>query len=98
MKFPQSRPLILFFQVDEDQFLPPYVYELKAESVESAFGEIRDALSTAVQSAELIQPEFQGNTKEIFEQIKQSLSQRKLLRRVKVVADIALRAKDLFSK
>jgi hypothetical protein len=98
IKFPQSRPLILFFQVHNNQILTPYVYELKADSVESAFHEIKDALLTAVESVERVQPEFRGNTEQIFDLIKQSLSQRELLRKANVVVNLARQVKDLFSK
>ena len=98
IKFPQSCPLILFFQVQEDQILPPYVYDIKAESVESAFREIKSALSEAVESVKEVQPEFKGNTREIFDLIKQNFAQRKVLRKATVFVNIARQTKDLFSR
>jgi hypothetical protein len=58
------------------------LFEIKAESVEASFAEIRDALEDAVESVEAVTPENRGNTAEIFQLIENRLSQRVLLRRM----------------
>lgn len=95
---PQSRPLVLFFQVDNNKITDRYVFGLKADSVETAFHEIKDALATAVESVDRVLPEYKNNTQEIFQLIRASLLQRKLLQKISVVVRVASEVRDLFSR
>jgi hypothetical protein len=79
---PQAVPLLLFFQVADERISHQLLFEIKAESVEASFAEIRDALEDAVESVEAVTPENRGNTAEIFQLIETRLSQRVLLRRM----------------
>jgi predicted acylesterase/phospholipase RssA len=85
---PPGRPRILFFQVHDGQVLTPYVYDLRADSAESAFHELRDALSNAVESVAKVKSEFRKDSREVFELIKQSLSKRKLIRKYRGAAGL----------
>lgn len=93
---PQSRPLILFFQIHANTISEPYLYVLKGDSMVEMFHEIRDALSDAVESVQSVRPEFRDNTEGIFNLIKNSLKQRKLAGKAKGVIKLAIRVKEIF--
>jgi hypothetical protein len=97
VKLPESRPLLLFFQVHDDKVSEPYFYVLKGGFIEDVFHEIRDALVDAVDSLQYVRPEFRDNTEGTFNLIKNSLMQRKLVRNVTGVVKKALLFKEIFS-
>jgi len=98
IKLPRSRPLLLFFQVRDHKISRRFIYELKADSVEIAFSEIRDALVDAVESVEHVLPEYRNNTEEIFREMENSLSQRKLLRKLSGIMKTVRHLKDWLGK
>lgn len=85
---PSGRPRILFFQVHDGKILTPYVYDLRADSTQSAFQELQDALSNAVESVAKVQSELRKDSREVFELIKQSFSKRKLIRKSRAATGI----------
>jgi hypothetical protein len=95
---PKGKPSILFFQVTKEEVSNPCIIAVRANTVEEAFNEIRGILLDAVDSLSQVQPEFRGNTREIFIQLEQRLSQRKALSEIKRVARLAGAAKDLITK
>ena len=94
----KEKPSILLFQMNGEEVSNPCLIEVQATTVEEAFNEIRDTLLDAVDSLRNIQPEFRGNTREIFTQLKQRLDQRKMFLTIKHVARLAGEAKDLIGK
>jgi hypothetical protein len=80
---PEANPSILFFQVADKRISDSFMVEIEAEMFEPAFIEVKEVLLAVVQSVENVQPEFRGNTTEIFDLIAGRLSQRRNFLRVK---------------
>jgi hypothetical protein len=94
-ELPSAKPVILFFQVTGDEISDPCVVEVRAETVEKAFLEIRSILSDAVESVERVLPEFRGNTAEVFNLIVTRLQQRKAALFIKKAVGVAGSVQDL---
>ena len=98
IELPDAKPLILFFQVTGEQISDPYAVEIRSETVEQAFLEIRSILSDAVESVERVLPENRGNTTEIFNLIVERLWLRKATLKIKKALGVAGSVQELGRK
>jgi hypothetical protein len=98
IELPERRPLILFFQVTDNQVSNPVAVEIRSKTVEQAFIEIRETLLDIVDCLKEVTPEFRGNTAETFNLIINRLWQRNAVLSVKKMLSMAGAAQELVGK
>lgn len=78
-------PAILFFQVDNDKVIDSLLIELKEDSIEPAFNELKGFIRSAVDALKLISKDNRGNIHEVFDCLERNVESKKTTRNVKRV-------------
>lgn len=78
-------PAILFFQVDNNSVIDSILIDLKEETIEQAFLELKEYISKAVYALKQITPINQQNSKEIFDCLEREIESAHSLRKIKRV-------------
>lgn len=85
-------PAVLFFQVRGEEVLDYTLIELDEENIEPAFHELKKYIKTAVDTLKMITEENRGNSKEIFDLVKDAVRAERTIkvtsRRVRKVTSI----------
>ncbi len=74
-----NHPFIIFFQIDGENIIDFIIVELKEKKIENAFLELKDLIENAVDSVRNVTPDNYENYREIFNLIRNSLSDYRFL-------------------
>ena len=95
VQYKSGEAAVLFFQVEGAEVVGAHLVHLEASKVEESFNEIRALIKDVVESVSRVQPQFKGNSTEIFALITNTLDQRHLIGNAKRTLKAVGALKDL---
>ncbi len=78
-------PLLIFFQIDRNKFADGMIIQLKDQDAQHTYTELVEYISTAANTISLVKIENFENRKEIFDELKRRLNDRRNFKKIKLV-------------